>query len=82
MSNADIVTLRVRVIAREKLLVSLLATASNEQLELAREMAGYISPRPGFTVSAVAAPPFAGGHEPRCSEPLKASTHDDFRAYA
>jgi hypothetical protein len=49
MSNADIVTLRVRVIALENLLVSLLATASNEQLELAREMAGYISPRPGFT---------------------------------
>lgn len=49
MSNADLVALRVRVIALENLLISLLATASNEQLELAREMAGYISPRPGFT---------------------------------
>ncbi|KQW21573.1 hypothetical protein ASC80_14900 [Afipia sp. Root123D2] len=49
MSNADIVALRVRVIALENLLISLLATASDQQLELAREMAGYISPRPGFT---------------------------------
>jgi hypothetical protein len=49
MSNADLVALRIRVIALENVLISLLATASNEQLELAREMAGYISPRPGFT---------------------------------
>ena len=49
MSNADLVTLRVRVIALENLLISLLATASDQQLELAREMSGYISPRPGFT---------------------------------
>lgn len=49
MSNADLVALRVRVIALENLLISLLATASDQQLALAREMAGYISPRPGFT---------------------------------
>jgi hypothetical protein len=49
MSNADLVALRIRVIALENLLISLLATASSEQLELAREMAGYISPRPDFT---------------------------------
>lgn len=49
MSNADLVALRVRVIALENLVISLLATASDRQLELAREMAGYISPRPGFT---------------------------------
>ena len=49
MSNADLVALRVRVIALENLLISLLATASEQQLQLAREMAGYISPRPGFT---------------------------------
>ena len=49
MSNADLVALHVRVIALENLLISLLATASDQQLELAREMAGYISPRPGFT---------------------------------
>jgi hypothetical protein len=49
MSNADLVALRVRVIALENLLISLLATASDQQLELTREMAAYISPRPGFT---------------------------------
>ena len=49
MSNADLVALRVRVIALENLLISLLATASDQQLDLAREMADYISPRPGFT---------------------------------
>lgn len=49
MSNADLVALRVRVIALENLLISLLATASDQQLKLTREMAGYISPRPGFT---------------------------------
>ena len=49
MSNADLVTLRVRVIALENLLISLLATASDRQLELAREMADFILPRPGFT---------------------------------
>lgn len=49
MSNADLVALRVRVIALENLLISLLATASDQQLEFTREMAGYISPRLGFT---------------------------------
>jgi hypothetical protein len=49
MSNVELVALRVRLIALENLLISLLATASDQQLELAREMADYISPRPGFT---------------------------------
>jgi hypothetical protein len=49
MTNAELVTLRVRVIALENLMISLLATASADQLQLAREMAGYISPRPGST---------------------------------
>jgi hypothetical protein len=49
MGNAELVALRVRVIALENLMISLLATASEQQLELAREMAGFISPRPGFT---------------------------------
>ncbi len=49
LSNADLVQLRVRVIALENLLLTLLAGASDEQLNLAREMAVYISPRPGFT---------------------------------
>jgi hypothetical protein len=49
LTNAELVTLRIRVIALENLMISLLATASDGQLRLAREMAGYISPRPGFT---------------------------------
>jgi hypothetical protein len=49
MTNAEIVALRVRVIALENVLISLLATAPNHQLNLIREMADYISPRPGFT---------------------------------
>src|SRR6185437_4960697 len=49
LTNAELVTLRIRVIALENLMISLLATASDQQLKLAREMAGYISPRPGFT---------------------------------
>jgi hypothetical protein len=49
LTNAELVTLRIRVIALENLMISFLATASDEQLQLAREMASYISPRPGFT---------------------------------
>jgi hypothetical protein len=37
------------VIALESLLLSLLATASDRQLELAEGMAAYIAPRLGFT---------------------------------
>jgi hypothetical protein len=43
------VQLRVRVIALENLVISLLAEAPNRQLDLACEMAAFISPRPGFT---------------------------------
>jgi len=49
LTNAELVTLRIRVIALENLMISLLTTASDQQLKLAREMASYISPRPGFT---------------------------------
>ena len=42
-------TYDVRVIALENILISLLATATDHQLKLIREMADYISPRPGFT---------------------------------
>jgi hypothetical protein len=49
MTNAEIVALRVRVIALENLMISFLATASEDQLTLVREMADYISPRPGST---------------------------------
>ena len=49
LTNTELVQLRVRVIALENLMISLLAEASDRQLELVREMAFYISPRPGFT---------------------------------
>jgi len=49
LTNAELVQLRIRVIALENLVITLLATASERQLGLAREVAAYISPRPGFT---------------------------------
>lgn len=49
LTDAEIIALRVRVIALENLLIALLATASDTQLELARNMISYISPRPGTT---------------------------------
>lgn len=49
LTNAELLTLRIRVIALENMMISLLATASDRQLELAREMATCISPRPSFT---------------------------------
>ena len=48
LSNSDLVQLRVRVIALENLMIMLLVEASDRQLDLAREMAAYISPRSGF----------------------------------
>jgi hypothetical protein len=49
LTNAELVQLRIRVIALENLVIALLAEASERQLVLAREMAAYIAPRPGFT---------------------------------
>jgi len=49
MTNAELVQLRIRVIALENLIIAVLAEGSDRQLEVAREMADYISPRPGFT---------------------------------
>ena len=49
LTNAELVQLHIRVIALENLVIALLAEASDRQLELAREMAAYIAPRPGFT---------------------------------
>lgn len=49
MTNAELVHLHVRVIALENMLIAVLAEGSDRQLAVAREMAGYISPRPGFT---------------------------------
>jgi hypothetical protein len=47
--SAEVAALHVRVIALENLVISLLVEASESQLEQAREMARYISPRPSFT---------------------------------
>jgi hypothetical protein len=49
LTNTELVQLRIRVIALENLVITLLAGASDQQLDLAREMAAYISPRPDFT---------------------------------
>jgi hypothetical protein len=49
LSNSELVQLQVRVIALENVMIMLLAQGSDRQLELAREVAAYISPRPGFT---------------------------------
>lgn len=49
LTNSELVQLRVRVIALENLVISLLAEASDRQVDLARGMAAFISPRPGFT---------------------------------
>jgi hypothetical protein len=49
MGDAEFEALHVRVIALENLVIALLTAASDRELELAREMASYISPRPGFT---------------------------------
>lgn len=49
LTNAELVQLRIRVIALENLLIAVLAEGSDRQLEVAREMADYISPRPSFT---------------------------------
>ena len=49
LTNAELVQLRIRVIALENLVIALLADAPDRQLALARGMSTYISPRTGFT---------------------------------
>lgn len=49
LTNTELVQLRVRVIALENLMIALLAEGSDRQVEVVREMAACISPRPGFT---------------------------------
>ena len=49
LTNVELVQLRIRVIALENMVIALLAEASERQLALARKMAAYIAPRPGFT---------------------------------
>lgn len=49
IGDAEAGNLRVRLIALENLVVALLAGAPDSQSALVREMAAYISPRPGAT---------------------------------
>ena len=49
LDDTEATQLRSRVIALENLVIALLAQAPVAQLELARHMASYISPRPGYT---------------------------------
>lgn len=49
ITNAELVHLRIRVIALENLMIAVLAEGSEAQLEVARKMADFIAPRPGFT---------------------------------
>ena len=49
IGDAELEVLHVRVIALENLVIALLVSASDQELKVAREMASYISPRPGFT---------------------------------
>lgn len=49
LTNAELVQLRIRVIALENLVIALRADAPDRQVTLARGMATYISPRAGFT---------------------------------
>lgn len=49
LTNAELVQLQIRVIALENVVMALLAEASDRQIELARERAADISPRPGST---------------------------------
>ena len=47
LTNAELVQLQIRVIALENLVVALLANASDQQLDLVRDIAASIFPRPG-----------------------------------
>ncbi len=49
LAKAELVQLRVRVIALENLVIALLADAPQRQTALVREMASYITPRAGRT---------------------------------
>lgn len=46
LSKAELIQLRIRVIALENIVMSLLSAASDKQLELVSEMAEFLKPRP------------------------------------
>lgn len=49
LGDAEIIQLRIRVIALENLMIAVLAEGSPRQIKVAQEMANYISPRAGMT---------------------------------
>jgi hypothetical protein len=49
VTNAELAQLRVRVIALENVVISLLTQSSDRQLDRVRDVAAYIAPRPGVT---------------------------------
>jgi hypothetical protein len=49
LTNTELVQLRIRVIALENLMISMLSRASDEQLEAATELASCIRPRSAST---------------------------------
>ena len=49
LSPTEVIQLRIRVIALENLLIAVLADGTDRQRDVARGMAAYIAPRPGFT---------------------------------
>lgn len=49
LSDAEIIQLRIRMIALENILLGLLSSASDEQLSSIEQLADFISPRAGAT---------------------------------
>lgn len=49
MTNTELVHLRIRVIALENLMIAVLAEGSEQQRQMARDMAALITPRQGYT---------------------------------
>lgn len=47
--NTELEHLRIRIIALENVLITILAQSPDQQLDLGSKMAVFISPRPGFT---------------------------------
>ena len=69
VTDFELMTLHCRVIALENLVTSLLATATERQLEVAREMAAFILPRAGFTQHPLT--PHASAHVGNLIEPAE-----------
>ena len=49
LTNAELVHLRIRVIALENLVIAIMTQASDRQVDIARKMAALIAPRSGYT---------------------------------